>query len=109
MARVEGSVDSVVRIFELCDHIMCSCKNSTGEIDPRLAVIEKTIITEDSMSTPVTFEFADGQKQLHVFDGVVTRDRVAEEFTRCEGPVITNEGIVCGAIDSLRRKRSNGR
>lgn len=110
MARAEiTAVDSMIALKELCDHDFCSCKGRLGSDVPDLLQIGQAVVTDRRIETPLNFLFQDGGEHSRIVPGVVSRTEVIEAFIGCDGVCITDEGLVCGALDTLRRKSRNGR
>jgi hypothetical protein len=71
--------------------------------------VERPVLSEHSMATPLTLENNNHREQLEL-NGVVRPRSLAEAFNECDGPVILGTGkVVCGALDRLTRKRKYGR
>jgi hypothetical protein len=110
MASAElAAVESTV-LVELCNHFMCSCKRGFGSDEPDRIHVEKPVISEHSMTTPLILENDNHSEQLEL-NGVITPRALVEAFNECDGrPVILGSGkIVCGALDAVIRKRKYGR
>jgi hypothetical protein len=110
MARAElAAVESTV-LVELCDHFMCSCKRGFGGGEPDRIHVEKPVISEHSMTTPLILENDDHSERLEL-NGVITPRNLVDAFNESDGrPVILGSGtIVCCALDRLSRKRKYGR
>jgi hypothetical protein len=110
MARAElAAVESTV-LVKLCGHFMCSCKRGFGDGEPDRIHVERPVISEHSMTTPLILENDDHSEQLEL-NGVITPRALVEALNECDGrPVILGSGqIICGALDRLSRKRKYGR
>lgn len=103
MAHAESAgVRNFVRI-ETCGHFMCECKTRLDDSPKQALVIPEIIIENERMSTELQIETGEDEKKITV-RGVQREDEIIRAFNNCEGPEITANGVVCGAIYRLGRK-----
>jgi len=106
MARAqEAAPSNMIKLVELCDHFMCSCKQNFGDKSPDLLQIGRPVLEESKTSTPLYFSDSAGTENEQSVTGVVRRDQIIKAINGCDGPVITSSGVICGALDTLRKRQ----